>query len=235
MPFRALMEADVAGMLRAWVVRIWAVLVGAQTLFFIAVSLDAPQAHEGLAGILGAWPLVWSTVIIVVAGGAIAAEAGVVADSVLSKAVTRWEYVLAKLSARLLVILGLYLLVAGPATYIVAKEASGDISQAGVVWAVALIGLALVMLTSLTVMFSTLFNRTLVAVVVMWSVWYVAGTITGLLEIEAVSPLRLVDRLDPMLQGDYKLADQWESAIGFTVISIAAALVAVTHFSRKDV
>ncbi len=208
MPYLALLQADLASMARSWVARIWLGLMAVQSLLTIPSALGEEPAAEALAGLLATFPLIWSTFAIIVSSGAISSEAGVVADSILSKAVTRYEYVLAKFSARLLTVLGLYLLVVSPPVYIISRNSTEALDRAGTAWGVLLVGMTLVLLVSLTVTLSALFNRTLVAVVVAWFSWYVAGAIFALLGLDYLAPLLLVDRLPAMLRGDYVASEQ---------------------------
>lgn len=234
MPFLALLEADVKKMYHSWAVRIWAVLLAAQMLFFIAVSTGDEVASELLASHLASFPLIWSTVVIVVSSGAISSEAGVVADSILSKPVTRYQYVTAKLISRLGTVLGLYLIVALPAAYAIPRNAPGDVERAGVVWAVVSVGMMMLLLTSIAVAGSTLFNRTMVAVIVTWFLWYAAGAIVGLLGVQYLSPLRVVEALPDTLMGDYDTSDQIRNVLGFGLPSVLAIAGAGWYFAHKD-
>lgn len=187
-----------------------------------------------MAGLLGMYPLVWSTVAILTSAGAVSSEAGVVADSILSKAVTRYEYILAKFAGRLITVLGVYLLVAVPASYLFLRADVTDVTRDGVIWGIALVGMVLMLITSLAVTFSTIFNRTMVAIVVTWILWYVVGFIFALLEIEEFSPIHIVDQMQFTLQGDYHAPDLRRTLLLFTGATSAVIGLAVAHFARKD-
>lgn len=234
MPYLALVEADLASMARSWLVRIWLVLAAGLTLITVLTALTEGNAAQAVADLLGTWPLIWSTFAIVVSAGAISSEAGVVADSVLSKAVSRYAYVLAKLTSRLITVLGIYVVLVLPAVYVISRYTQENLANDGVAWAVFLLGMTLVLLTCLGVAFSTLFNRTLVAVVVVWVLWYAAGFIFALLGVEYLSPLLIIDSLPAMLQGDYKVADQMRIILGFGLPSVGVVLLAMWYFGRKD-
>lgn len=236
MPFRAIMETDLRMMIRSWLVRIWLVLIGAQALFMIALSFDEETpTSETLAGVLGVFPLVWSTFVIIVSGGAVSSESGVVADSILSKAITRTEYILAKLASRLSIVLGSFLLATVPVAYIIVQNTSEKIDTGGLIWGFVVVGMMLLFLTSLAVAFSALFNRTLVAVVVVWFVWYIAGSVTALLQADYLSPLVIVDSLPFLMIGDYDSGELMRSSIGFLALSTGAIITTLLHFARKDV
>lgn len=236
MPFWAILETDFRAMLRTWLVRIWAVLVAGQTLFTIALSLgNSTPAADGLAGVLAVFPLVWSTFVILFCGGAVASESGVVADSILSKAVTRSQYLGAKLASRLLLVLVIFLAATLPAALIIGQNATGTVDTAGVVWAFVLVASMLMLLTSLTVAFSTLFDRTLVAVGVVWFLWYMAGGLTSLFDADFLSPIGIVDALPAVIAGDYRMAELWPSVAGFIGMGLAAVGLTLAYFGHKDV
>ncbi len=97
-----------------------------------------------------------------------------------------------------------------------------------------MIGMTLVLLTTLSVALSTLFNRTLVALIVAWFLWYSAGGIAALFQVDELSPLHIVDRLPDMLVGNYTSTDQWRILFGFAAVSFVVIGLAVMHFARKD-
>jgi ABC-2 type transport system permease protein len=234
MAFRALLEADLGQMARSWAVRIWVVLMVAQALITLPIASNEGTAAEGLAGVLGTFPLLWSTFIIIISSGAVSSEAGVVADSILSKAVTRYEYILAKMTSRLITVVVLYLLIALLSAYLLSRYATDDLNRTGVTWGILTIGMQLVLLTSLAVTFSTLFNRTSVALMVTWFLWFGAGAIFALFKLENISPLHIVDRLSETLQGTYSTGDQWQALLAFGVAASGAISLAVLHFAHKD-
>jgi hypothetical protein len=205
-----------------------------QALITIPASTNEGTAAEALAQLLGTFPVIWSTFVIINSSGAVSSEAGVVADSILSKAVTRYDYILAKMASRLLLVLGMYSLITVPAAYLVSRYGNGTLTQTGTAWGIVLIGMTLVLLTTLSVALSSLFNRTLVAFIVAWVLWYVAGGIAALFQVEYLSPLHIVDSLPDMLQGTYAAADQWRILAGFAITSVAVIMIAVVHFARKD-
>lgn len=229
------MEADlVNSVARSWAVRGWLGLMVLQAIITVPSSTSEVTATDALAGLLGTFPLIWSLFIIVNTSGAVSSEAGVVADSILSKSVTRYEYILAKMASRLVLVIGAYLLITVPSAYLVYRYGFGDLSAQGVVWGVAAVGMTLVLLTSLSIALSTLFNRTMVAMIGTWTVWYAAGAITALFKVEFLSPLDIVDALPATLVGDYLASDQWRILIGFAIVSATVLATAVLRFSRKD-
>lgn len=235
MAFRALLTNDLHTMVNSWAVRIWAILAAMQAIATLPLSMNEETPAQALANVLGVYPVIWSTFIVMISAGAVSSESGVVADSILSKAVTRYEYILAKMLARLLTVLGVYLLVALPSAFLVNRYAeSGEIAGGGIAWAIGLIALVMALLTSLSVTFSALFNRTVVAVMVAWFLWYLVGGIFALIELEHLSPLHIVDNLPAVIQGDYSAVDRWETLGVFGLACTGVIALAVSHFARKD-
>lgn len=222
--------------MRSWLVRGWLLFVAAQTLFFMAVSGgDDVIKYEALAVLLGTFPLLWSTIIIVFTAGAVSSESGVVADSILSKAIRRRDYILAKLLARLAVVLGMFALATVPSSLVIIQNAQGDMDTLGFAWAYVMMALMLILITSLAVTFSTLFDRTLVAVMVVWGLWYVAGNLTALFGLDFLSPTAITNNLPALIEGDYDPADVLKPLVGYVGLSALAVTGALLHFTRKDV
>lgn len=235
-PYLAILQTDLLTLTRSWIVRIWILLMTGQLLLTVPTArTEFIPASESFAGILGTFPLIWSTLIIIISSGAVASESGVLADSILSKAVTRYQYILAKFSGRILVVAGLYLLISISAGLLLASNAENDMTTGGAVWGVITVGLMLLMLTSLSVGLSTVFNRTLVALMVVWLAWYVSSGVLALLQLDFLSPLHIVDQLSATLRGDYDVSEQLKIAAAFSLLSAASVGMAVTYFARKDV
>ncbi len=191
-------------------------------------------ASEAVAGVLGVFPLLWSTFIIIVCSGAVSAEAGVVADSILSKAVTRYHYILAKFGARLAAMLGIYGFVALITTILISQNAENDLTRSGIAWGVVDVGILIVLLTSLSIGFSTIFNRTLVALVVVWVVWYVSSGLLAIFQLEFLSPIDIIDNLAATLRGEYETSNQLKIMAVFGGLSFVTISSAVAYFARKD-
>ncbi len=234
MAFQALLENDLSSMIGSWGVRIWFILAALQALITLPAAMSEGPASQALADILGSYPVIWSTFAIILSAGAVSSEAGVVADSILSKAVTRYEYILSKLLSRILIVLGVYLLVTLPAAFLAYRYGQDTVTTRGIIWGLLLIGVNLVLITSIAVTFSTLFSWTLVAVMGAWFLWYVVGGIFALLEIEQLSPLHIIDSLPAILQGHLAEVHRWHILGIFGLMSALVSTLAILHFSRKD-
>src|SRR5207249_2075410 len=115
LPYWAVFQADVRQTLQSWVYRTWvlvSVLVaGAYLLYRYGAQHEAgilqPASH--LVNDLLCWTLLGSvTLIIVLTAGSISSERGTLADSVLSRGISRYQYFLGKWHARLVTVLGTF-------------------------------------------------------------------------------------------------------------------------------
>src|SRR4051812_11174558 len=112
LPYWAVLQTDLRQTLRGWVWRTWVLAsIGAAVgylLYRLGVYREAGivQRASLVVGDLLRWTLVGSTLLVVVLTvGGIASERGTLADSVLSRGISRYQYFLAKLHARLACVL----------------------------------------------------------------------------------------------------------------------------------
>ena len=229
MGWSALLQADLITLSRSWVVRIWALVLVLSFLFMLTSMLTANRivpipASNVLTAYLAIWLNVWSTVIIVISAGSVSLEADIVADGILSRACTRTQYILAKLAARALVIGGIYFICAGAAGYTCWRYAANDVTWWTMLTGIGIVGLALLMLVTLGVTLSVIFNNTIVSVIGLLLLWYVAGTIFAFVGAEYMSPTSLTQNLPQILK----------DANAPRVVSCAATKTSVSIlFSKK--
>src|SRR5436190_3089971 len=115
LPYWAVFQADVHQTLRSWVYRVWVLLSLLAALSCLLYRFGAyrvagmlPAAPELMSDLLR-WTVLGSvTLIIVLTGGSISAERGTMADSILSRGISRYQYFLGKWHARLASILGTF-------------------------------------------------------------------------------------------------------------------------------
>src|ERR1700722_7071455 len=116
LPYWAVLQADVHQTLRSWVYRVW-VLVSVLAavgylLYRFGLSHEAGivQPASKLIADLLRWTLLGSTTLIVVlTAGSISSERGTMADSVLSRGISRHQSFMGKWHSRLAVVLATYL------------------------------------------------------------------------------------------------------------------------------
>ena len=205
MAWSALFQAEFISLTRSWVLRGWLIAL-ALTEFVVLFSnllqnrVRPTPASGVLALHLNGFLLIWSLVIIVLGAGSISMESEVIADSILSRACTRTQYIGSKLLSRAFVVLGIYLLSSVIAGYCAWRFGANDMTLATMFAGILVVGLAVLLLLALGITLSVLCNNTVVAVVGMLLLWYVASPIFSFLGADYLSPASLTRNLPRILK-----------------------------------
>jgi len=242
LPYWAVFQADQRQLMSSWVYRTWvlvSLLVGVgYTLYRLGAYQETgtiQQASHLMSDLLR-WTVLGSvTLIIMMTVGSISGDRGPVADSVLSRGISRFQFFLAKWHARLVTILGTFLamgVIALAGSFFLRHE---DLSLLGSIVALLTVAAILATVISCGVAASALTNSTVLGMAVLWLVIYGAGIAMSVLPEHYPAPDRALSRLKYVLQGSYNL-EALGRLVGWSVmISCSAALVGMLYFSRKDV
>jgi ABC-2 type transport system permease protein len=246
LPYWAVLQTDMRQTLRGWTYRLWVlvtVLAAAGFLLYrVGVHNEAGIFRSAAAqsGDLFRLVVVGSLALVVVlAVSAVGAERGTVADSVLSRGISRHQYFLAKWHARLVVVvctfavLGVGVLLAS--YFLFKSDAESDLTAAGGLTAVLVVAAALAVIVSWGVTIGALTNGTVLGITVFWVVLYGAGFALSWLPEPWPSPERYLARLRFVLMGQYQAAGLANLVLGAAGLSALAAAVGVVGFSRRDV
>src|SRR5262249_24129227 len=111
LPYWAVLQSDVCATLRSWTHLFW-VTISVLAMVGYLLSRMGPQEHgmmqsaANFVGDLLRWTILGSaTLIVIMTAGAISGERGSMADSVLSRGISRYQYFLGKWHARLFTVL----------------------------------------------------------------------------------------------------------------------------------
>lgn len=234
--FAALVAQDVANQFRSWLVRGW--LAGSAVIALVLVVTASGQSTEAskvVSGALALYVLALSVVVILATASAVSGDGGVLGDAILSRAVTRDDYLLAKFSSRLLVVAGVFLGVVVPFVGLVARYAPNDLSPAGTALGVVTVLALLLFLSTLGVALSSVLNSTVLAVATLAVCWYFAGAAFSFLELGFLSPERIIDELEPVVAGKYELGREMARLGTVYALSVATVTLAVVGFRRRDI
>lgn len=233
-PFLAMTQADLEGMVKSKIV--WGWIVAALFLEVIRILSSRTMGAsftitEGLSDFI----FIWSMIIIGITGSAVSSESGELADSLLSKAVKRHEYILAKFCSRVALVFTIYLGISTVLAGLTIRVGINDIEIYGLSFSILVVALVLIMLTTMGVTFSTIFPNTIVSIVALLVVWYSMTFFFSLIdEIEFLSPSYLIGELPKIIQGNWS-GTEWKIVSGFSLMSIAFLAVSLLYFSSKDV
>lgn len=242
LPYWAVFQSDLGQTLRSWVYRI-CVLIGflaavGYMLYRVGVYREAGiiQPASSLISDLLRWSVLGGVaLVIVMTGGSISSERGILADSVLSRGISRYQYFLGKWHARLATVMGTYAvmgLLALIGTYFFLHE---DLSLTGSLAALMTVAVLLGAVATCGVAVSAMSNSTVVAIGLLWLVLYGAGFALALLPSSYPTPDRLLSSLPNILRGLYEIHPLAQLAVGLVVGSLMVAAFGMTCFARRDV
>lgn len=242
LPYWAVFQADMHQTIHTWAYRSWLVIslmvlagfftykVGAYKEAGIIQPGSAFMLQTMRYTILGCF-----TLVVVLTAGCISSERGTLADSVLSRGISRYQYFLGKLHARIVTVLGTFLFL-GIATIIGCRFfLHEDLSMLGSAVALTAICALLVTIVSCCVTVSAIFNSTAISIVSVWLL--LLGVTLGLSYYPHVhlSPEVTLQALPHMIQGEYdpkNLLRLFAWAFG---ISGGVSLVGMGWFARRDI
>jgi ABC-type transport system involved in multi-copper enzyme maturation permease subunit len=242
LPYWAVFQADMHQSMRSWVYRIWvlvSVLAAAGFLLYrlgLAQEAGIVQPASKLLSDLLRWTLLGSvTLVVVLTAGSISSERGSLADSVLSRGISRHQYFLGKWHSRLVTVLGTFLALAAAVLLASVFLLHEDLSPDGCAMALAVLAALLGLVVSCGVTVSALCNSTLLGIAVLWVALYGGGFALSLMPARVPSPDRALNMLPYVLRGYYDpQALGW--LIGWSALGwLGSALVGLAYFARRDI
>ena len=223
---------------RSWLYRGWIVLTFFFLFFFLLIDFTSEGGEgSGVILLLYYFAFLGSLYSVVVGSAAITGEARGIADSLLSKAVRRWEYILSKYLSQLFLALFVFALIIGLASLILHAfdrvDEDVDWWNAGAL--VGMIALVVVFFTSAGLLFSTLASRTVFAFLMGMGAWFV------LIFLFAVSPswdlmyspIQIMDNWEAIMDGAWDI-DWWKLVSFYVVTPVACVLVSLLAFYQRD-
>ncbi len=213
MPFLAILRYDLRGLWASRLVWLWLAASTLMTLLLSAANWTKFQDATLIASLLFPYLVFpWFFVVVVLGVSPVSgARAEVLADGILSRPVSRYEYLLAAWLARVLLVLGVYLVVTIPAIAIVTgarRPVPEDaVTLLGVVSALGVVGLVLTFLVSLGFLAGTLLRKPLLAAVVLVFAWYPIGVVLNAFSLEEFSPISLSRAITTQLREPWRAAD----------------------------
>lgn len=245
LPYWSVLQTDLRQTARGWVFRLWLVMgllaIGGMLLYRVGVHAEAGliqsaalQCAESLRVlIIGSLALV---VVLAVTG---VGERGTLADSVLSRGISRYQYFLAKWHSRLVLTLatfsGLALIVLLACYFLFRSDSQADLSIQGGLIAITSIAVIFAVIVSWGVTIGALTNSAVLGITVFWIVLYGMGFALNWLPEPWPSPEREFHRLKFILQGQYNPSQLADLIIGSVALSLLAGVIGMFGFSRRDV
>jgi hypothetical protein len=242
LPYWAVLQTDLRQTVRSWVYRLWVLLVLASAAGSILYKVGAQreagivqtasvQTGDLLRGLVAAS----LALVALLAVSSVSSERATVADAVLSRGISRYQYFLAKWHARLIVVLTTF---AALATVVLTAHHflfDSDLSLSGGLAAVGMVAAVLVLVISWGVTIGALSNGTVIGITLFWLALYGGIFLLSLLPEPYPTPDRVLGRLRFVLRGQYDPALVTQLVVASAALSALAAAVGLVGFSRKDV
>lgn len=234
--FLAILRYDMGQLSRSWLLRIWVTLLVVPAGFLVVVSATQKElASETMAAYIGAVLAPLSALAVaVITSGAVAGESAIVADSIMSRSVTRAEYLWAKIVSRIGVTLFVYLVVTVPFAYLVSRYAARDTSAAGIASGLLMVAVLLCFLAALGITLSTVMRNVLMAVLVLLVTLVSSGVLLQFLGLTWMSTTAVIERLPETFRGRTPAFDQVRVLLIFPALTAVAIVTALWSFRHKD-
>jgi hypothetical protein len=237
MPFLAILQHDLRTLLASWLVRLWLAASALLTLILTLSHWNDFSTPVLIASLLFPYLVFpWFLVVMVLGVGPVSAtRAESLADGILSRPVTRYEYLLASWSSRVVLVLGAYLLVILPAIALLVlanRPAAGDaVTVYGVLGALVATALVMVFQVSLAFLLGTLLQKPLLAVVMLTFIWYPINFVLTTFSLEEFSPISLNQALPTLLRQPWRQVEE-DSQQAATEEELAALSRQAAHFLK---
>lgn len=242
LPYWAVFQTDLRQTLRSWVYRVWvlaSLLAAAGYLLYrVGVYREAGmvQSASALISELLRWYVVAGVALVMVlAGGSISSERGILADSVLSRGISRYQYFLGKWHSRLVVVVGTFWalgVAAMVASFFFLHE---DLTVGGSLLALVTVTIILAVVTTCGVAVSAVANSTVLGIAMLWLLLYGTGVATTILLPRYPTPGWALANLPQILKGYYDVHMVGRFMAWSVGGSLFVALLGLGYFSRRDV
>ena len=206
MPAGAILKHELGSLLASWLVRFWFTATVVLTLLILAANWGAAQTAPMLQAILFPYLVFpWFLVAMVLGISPVTgARLDSLSDGILSRPVTRYEYLLAAWAARVIAVLGVYLTVMTPAGLLAlfARRSvpADEVTVYGLIATLTVVGLIQAFLVTLGFLTGTLLRRPMLAAVVLVLVWLPVNLILSTLSLEQFSPLTMYQAVPSLLR-----------------------------------
>ena len=206
----AILRHDLRTLRESWLVRIWLVATALVALLLAMSNWARFPTAPLIASLL--FPFLvfpWFLVVMILGVNPVSgSRLEPLADGFLSRPVTRYEYLLAVWAARVVAVLGVYLLVMVPIVLVVTlanRPAPADhVTLYGIVAALAVVALVLTFQVSLAFLMGTLLRRPLLAIVLLLFFWYPLNTVFHTFKLQSFSPISLSQALPTLLRQPWR-------------------------------
>lgn len=213
MPAGAILRHELGSLLANWLVRLWFAATVVLTLLILAANWGATQTAPMLQALLFPYLVFpWFLVVMLLGISPVTgSRLDSLADGILSRPVTRHEYLLAAWGARVVAVLGVYLAVMVPvallAVFARRDVAADSVTAYGVLATLAVAGLIQAFLVTLGFLIGTLLRRPMLAAVVLVFTWMPVNLVLSTFSLEQFSPWTMYQAVPTLLRTPWATAE----------------------------
>lgn len=234
--FLCLLEYDLMILFRSWIVRFWFALTIVGGVVAIMISRNFIDDSSFLMG----WALVLyiglgSLVVLANSVSAISQEFRFLGESIISRGIAPTPYLWAKLVSRSFGNAFIFLIVVAPTAFLMrAMALNNDMTVEGILVGLAYWVLLITVLSFLGITVSVLVNNTMLGLVVLGVIWYMALGILDLAYADEFTPEGVLGNLPLVLQGKSLSGEVMALAVIGIVPVIILPFLAVRFMNSRD-
>ncbi len=248
LPYWAVLQTDLGQTFRSWVFRLWLIMMALAAVGYVLFKWGAANAGEyhSVAAqsddLLRALAIGSLSLISLLAVSSISSERGTIADSVLSRGISRYQYFLAKWHSRVVVVLSTFIatsalvLIAYAVLFTPATNGTGaNVTLGGAVTAITMLAAVLAVVVSWGVAIGAVTSSTVLGITIFWMVIF--GSLAAFSRMPSDYPNLnwLMDGLKNVLRGTAHTTDVGQFLFGSLVLAVVGASIGLGIFARRDV
>jgi ABC-2 type transport system permease protein len=242
LPYYAVFRTDLRQTVQSWVFRLWVLvsLVSAvgYGLYKFGIHREVglvQSASEQTGILLRTVGVVTLAFVSLIALSSISSERGTVADSILSRGISRHQYFLAKWHSRSVVLLLTFIGLAAVVLTAYHYLLEPDLDLGGCVAATLIAAGILAAVIAWGVTVGALASGTVIGLTVYWMVLFGALFLLSFLPDPFPNPTTLITQLRSVLRGNYDPTKVAKVVGLLLTVAIAGAAVGLVGYRRKDV
>ncbi|TWT80169.1 ABC-2 family transporter protein [Planctomycetes bacterium CA13] len=207
MPLRAILAYELNGLWKSWLIRAWLIATVLVTFLIVTTNWAVTPTARLIAQLLFPYLVFpWFLVVLLLGLNPVTgARLEALSDGILSRPVTRLEYLLASWAARVTAVLAALFVVILPAVWIVAVAdrpgvGENDVTLYGIVASLAVVAMVLTFLVSIGFFAGTAFRSSMFAAAALILIWMPVNLVLHTFSLEEFSPISLNQSLPTLLR-----------------------------------
>jgi hypothetical protein len=213
MPAGAILKHELGGLLASWLVRLWFAATVILTLLILSANWATTQTAPMLQALLFPYLIFpWFLIVMVLGISPVTgSRLDSLSDGILSRPITRYEYLLSAWAARVIAVLVVYLVVIVPVVLLAvfAKRSvpEDQVTTYGVLATLTVVGLIQTFLVTLGFLTGTLLRRPMLAAVLLVFIWLPVNLVLSTFELEEFSPLTMYQAVPSLLRTPWSVSE----------------------------